>query len=101
MSTISLRRTKDNGLIGLQPKTIEKYYVELSLEERKLYDELEGKAKGVVQDYINAGSLMRNYSTVLSILLRLRQICTNLALCPSDVRSIIPSNAIEGIGKSI
>lgn len=101
MSTISLRRTKDKGLIGLQPKTIEKYYVELSLEERKLYDELEGKAKGVVQDYINAGSLMRNYSTVLSILLRLRQICTNLALCPSDVRSIIPSNTIEGIGKSI
>ncbi|KAH9675300.1 putative SWI/SNF-related matrix-associated actin-dependent regulator of chromatin subfamily A member 3-like 1 [Citrus sinensis] len=100
MSTISLRRTKDKGLIGLQPKTIEKYYVELSLEERKLYDELEGKAKGVVQDYINAGSLMRNYSTVLSILLRLRQICTNLALCPSDVRSIIPSNTIEDVSNN-
>lgn len=97
MSTISLRRTKDKGLIGLPPKTVETCYVELSGEERELYDEMERMAKGVVQEYIRAGSLIRNYSTVLSIVLRLRQICTNLALCPSDVRSLLPSNNIEGI----
>ena len=97
MSTISLRRTKDDGLIELPPKTVETCYVELSVEERNLYDELEGEAKGVVQDYITNGSVLRNYATVLSIILRLRQICTNLALCPSDVRSILPSYNIEGI----
>ncbi|KAK0595428.1 hypothetical protein LWI29_006520 [Acer saccharum] len=95
MSTISLRRTKDDGLIELPPKTVETCYVELSVEERNLYDELEGEAKGVVQDYITNGSVLRNYATVLSIILRLRQICTNLALCPSDVRSILPSYNIE------
>lgn len=101
MSTISLRRTKDKSLIGLPSKTVVRCYIELSGEERELYDELEVKAKGVVQEYINSDSLMHNYSTVLSILLRLRQICTSLALCPSDLRSILPSNNIEGIGTSI
>ncbi|KAK1575175.1 hypothetical protein Q3G72_003205 [Acer saccharum] len=66
MSTISLRRTKDDGLIELPPKTVETCYVELSVEERNLYDELEGEAKGVVQDYIT-----------------------------NDVRSILPSYNIE------
>ncbi|KAJ0042722.1 hypothetical protein Pint_18500 [Pistacia integerrima] len=100
MSTISLRRTKDKGLIGLPPKTVETCYVELSGEERELYDEMERMAKGVVQEYISDGSLMRNYSTVLSIVLRLRQICTNLALCPSDLRSILPSNNIEDVSNN-
>lgn len=99
MATISLRRTKDKGLIGLPPKTIETYYVELSGEERELYDKMEGEAKNVLRNYIDAGSVMRNYSTVLSIILRLRQICTDLALCPSDLKSLLPSNHIEGIGK--
>lgn len=97
MATISLRRTKDKGLIGLPPKTIETCFVELSAEERELYDRMENEAKSVVRKYIHTGSVTRNYSTVLSILLRLRQICTDLALCPSDLKSLLPSNNIEGI----
>ncbi|CAL8168546.1 unnamed protein product [Prunus armeniaca] len=100
MATISLRRTKDKGLIGLPPKTIETCYVELSGEERKLYDQMEGEAKSVVRNYFDAGSMMRNYSTVLSIILRLRQICTDLALCPSDLKSLLPSNTIEDVSKN-
>lgn len=96
MATISLRRTKDKGLIGLPPKTIETCYVELSGDERELYDKMEGEVKSVFQDYFDASSLMRNYSAVLSILLRLRQICVDLALCPSDLKSLLPSNNIEG-----
>lgn len=96
MATISLRRTKDKGLIGLPPKTIETCFVELSAEERELYDRMECEAKSVVRNYIHAGSVTKNYSTVLSILLRLRQICTDLALCPSDLKSLLPSNNIEG-----
>lgn len=97
MATISLRRTKDKALVGLPSKTVETYYIELSGEERELYDQMEGEAKGVIQGYINAGSLTTNYSTVLCIILRLRQICNSLALCPSDLRSLLPSNSIEGI----
>jgi SWI/SNF-related matrix-associated actin-dependent regulator of chromatin subfamily A3 len=42
---------------------------------------------------------MHNYSTVLSIILRLRQICTDLALCPSDLKSLLPNN-IEDVSNN-
>lgn len=96
MATVSLRRTKEKSLIGLPAKTVETCYVELSPEERQLYDHMEGEAKGVVQNLINSGSLMRNYSTVLSIILRLRQICDDLSLCPPELRSFTTSTSIEG-----
>ncbi|KAA8517345.1 hypothetical protein F0562_017649 [Nyssa sinensis] len=97
MATISLRRTKDKGVIGLPPKTIETCFVELSVEERELYDQMEVEAKNFVRGYISSDSVTSNYSTVLSIILRLRQICTDLALCPSDLRSLLPSNNIEDV----
>ncbi|KFK26107.1 hypothetical protein AALP_AA8G203600 [Arabis alpina] len=97
MATISLRRTKEKSLIGLPPKTVETCYVELSPEERQLYDHMEGEAKGVVQSLINNGSLMRNYSTVLSIILRLRQLCDDLSLCPPELRSFTTSTSIEDL----
>ncbi|KAI4300913.1 hypothetical protein L6164_034239 [Bauhinia variegata] len=100
MATISLRRTKDKELVGLAPKTLETYCVELSGEERKLYDRMEAEAKNIVQGFINNGSLVRNYSTVLSVILRLRQICTDLALCPSDLKSLLPSNNIEDVSNN-
>uniref|UniRef100_A0A0D3EHS5 SNF2 N-terminal domain-containing protein n=1 Tax=Brassica oleracea var. oleracea TaxID=109376 RepID=A0A0D3EHS5_BRAOL len=47
MATISLRRTKEKSLIGLPPKTVGTCYVDLSPEERQLYDHMEGEAKDV------------------------------------------------------
>ncbi|GAB4851777.1 hypothetical protein Ancab_031177 [Ancistrocladus abbreviatus] len=100
MATISLRRTKDKSLIGLPSKSVETCYVELSSEERELYDQMEEEAKSVVNSYINTGTVMRNYSTVLSLILRLRQICTDLALCPHDIKSLLPSNNIEDVSNN-
>ncbi|KAL6009843.1 hypothetical protein ACLOJK_000274 [Asimina triloba] len=100
MGAISLRRTKDsqvdNGnLVGLPPKTLETCFVELSFEERDQYDKMELEARQMVNEYIYADSIMQNYSTVLHIILRLRQICNDVALCPSDIRSLLPSSSIE------
>ncbi|PON67600.1 Cdk-activating kinase assembly factor [Parasponia andersonii] len=100
MATISLRRTKDRGLIGLPQKTVETCYLELSREEREVYDQMEKVAKNVLQGYIDAGSPVCNYTTVLSTILRLRQICTDLALCPSDIKSLLPSNNIEDVSNN-
>ncbi|MBA0787235.1 hypothetical protein Gotri_025961 [Gossypium trilobum] len=97
MASISLRRIKGNNLVGLPPKTLQTCYVELSVEERELYDQIEGKAKNVIQEFIANDSLVRNYSTVLGMLLRLRQICTSLALLPLDLRALFPSSNVEGI----
>ncbi|KAG2321784.1 hypothetical protein Bca52824_014997 [Brassica carinata] len=45
MGTISLLRTKEKSSIGLPPKTDGTCYVDLSPEERQLYDHMEGEAK--------------------------------------------------------
>ncbi|KAK3028560.1 hypothetical protein RJ639_039082 [Escallonia herrerae] len=100
MGAISLRRNKDNTLIGLPPRTVETCYVDLSVEERELYDQMEGEAKKFVQVYFSADRVTSNLSTLLSIILRLRQICTNLALCPLDLRASIPSSNIEDVSNN-
>ncbi|OWM78891.1 hypothetical protein CDL15_Pgr003062 [Punica granatum] len=100
MATISLRRTKDKALAGLPKKTIETCLVDLSLEERRLYDQMETEAKNIVRNCIQGGTLMQNYTTILSIILRLRQICISLALCPPDLKSILPAETIEDVSKN-
>ncbi|KAK4392534.1 chromatin subfamily A member 3-like 1 [Sesamum angolense] len=56
---------------------------------------MEEEARNIVKDYISDESVVRNYSTVLSILVRLRQICTDLALCPADLRALLPPSQLE------
>ncbi|KAJ8527551.1 hypothetical protein K7X08_015002 [Anisodus acutangulus] len=97
MSTMSLRRTKEKALTGLPSKSIETFFVELSGEEREIYDQMESEAKKIVDQYIASDSSMKNYWTVLSVIVRLRQICIDLALCPSDLRSLLPSNKIGDV----
>ncbi|MQL99268.1 hypothetical protein Taro_031986 [Colocasia esculenta] len=105
MGTISLRRTKDSqsnnkNLVSLPPKTIETCFIELSAEEREHYDILESEAQNTVKDFIDGDSVMRNYSTVLHIILRLRQICNDMSLCPSNIKSLLPSNALEDVSQN-
>lgn len=96
MATVSLRRTKEQNLIQLPPKSVHTYHVDLLHEERVLYDRMEEEAKQVVKKYINDGSVTHNFSTVLSIILRLRQICTDVALCPHDIKSLLPPDNVQG-----
>lgn len=106
LGAISLRRTKEvpdggEGLVGLPPKTVETCLVELSAEERECYDKMESEAQNTVREFINSDTVLRNYSTVLHIILRLRQICDDVALCPPNIKSLLPSNALEGISLNI
>lgn len=96
MATISLRRTKEKDLVGLPSKSIETFFVDLREEERRVYDQMEEEAKKIVKDYISDETVRKNYVSVLSILVRLRQICTDLALCPADLRALLPQSQIEG-----
>ncbi|XP_026662819.1 putative SWI/SNF-related matrix-associated actin-dependent regulator of chromatin subfamily A member 3-like 1 isoform X2 [Phoenix dactylifera] len=105
MGTISLRRTKDTqsgnkSVVGLPPKTIETCFVELSAEECEYYDHMESEAQNTVREYIDADTVLRNYSTVLHIILRLRQICNDMALCPSDIKSFLPSDTLEDVSRN-
>ncbi|PIN25016.1 DNA helicase [Handroanthus impetiginosus] len=96
MASISLSRTKEKCLVSLPSKNIEIYRVILSKEEREEYDRMELDAKKLVEWYISDDSRMAiNYSSILSILMRLRQMCTDLALCPADLRAVPPPCKIE------
>ncbi|KAH0878533.1 hypothetical protein HID58_065927 [Brassica napus] len=97
MATTSLRRTKEKSLIGLPPKIVGTCYADLSAEERQIYDHMEGEAKGLVQNLINSGSLMRNYSTILSIILWLTQLYDDVSLCPPELRSLNTLTSIEDV----
>lgn len=101
IGTITLRRTKDTccdgqRLVALPPKIVETCFVELSAEERECYDEMESQAQSIIRRYIDAGTVLHHYSTVLYCILRLRQICNDVALCPSDIASLLPTSALEG-----
>eukprot|EP00249_Psilotum_nudum_P023028 c28730_g1_i2 orf=268-2055(+) len=87
MMTIALRRSKDmridgKRLVDLPQKTVSIYNVELSPEDRELYDKVEWEGKQLVRQYVASGTVLQNYATVLQIILRLRQICDHSALCP-------------------
>lgn len=96
METMSLRRTKEKTLVDLPSKTLETVYVELSGEEREIYDHMELRAKAIVTEFIYAEGSLKSYLTVLSALVRLRQICTDVAMCPPNLGDILPVTKIGG-----
>lgn len=70
-------------LVELPSKTISLHSVELTPEDRELYDKVEENGKEVIERFMESGTVLQNYATVLQIILRLRQICNHSALCPA------------------
>lgn len=91
-----LRRMKNSLLDGepilkLPAKTEEIRYGELSTDERDFYNQLESKSQVIFNKYLREGSVGKNYSSILVLLLRLRQACCHphLNLDVDDAASII------------
>ncbi|ODQ63151.1 hypothetical protein NADFUDRAFT_39087, partial [Nadsonia fulvescens var. elongata DSM 6958] len=76
-----LRRTKDmkqpdgTPLITLPPKVVEIEQVDLSEDERVMYNHIFRMAKGTYQESVGNGTMMKSYTAILSQILRLRQVC--------------------------
>ncbi|KAJ9152026.1 DNA repair protein rad5 [Pleurostoma richardsiae] len=81
LEPLVMRRTKDmktpDGmpLVPLPPKSIEIVDVELSKPERDVYDHIYFRAKRTFQANVDAGTVMKAYTTIFAQLLRLRQSC--------------------------
>lgn len=78
LKAILLRRTKDSTIDGepiikLPPKTEEQVHAIFNEDEQAFYTELETKSKVTFNRYLKAGTVGKNYSNVLVLLLRLRQ----------------------------
>lgn len=80
LKAILLRRTKYSKIDGkpilqLPPRVSEKVHAVFDEDERQLYTALETKSQIQFSKYLDNGSIGRNYSSILVLLLRLRQAC--------------------------
>jgi DNA repair protein RAD5 len=81
LEPLVLRRTKDmktpdgSPLVPLPPKTIEIEEIELSKAEQEVYDWIYLRAKRTFNATMEAGTLLKSYTTIFAQLLRLRQSC--------------------------
>ncbi|KAF2225863.1 SNF2 family N-terminal domain-containing protein [Elsinoe ampelina] len=86
LEPLVMRRTKDmrtpsgEPLVPLPPKSIDIEKVELSKTERELYDHIFARAKRTFSANVEAGTLMKSYTTIFAQILRLRQSCDHPAL---------------------
>ncbi|KAG1859721.1 SNF2 family N-terminal domain-containing protein [Suillus subluteus] len=91
LKPLLLRRTKQARLEGklilqLPPKNIELVTLEFSADERQLYDDFEKKSHVQINRFIKRGTLLKNATAILAMILRLRQLCChpNLILCHTE-----------------
>ncbi|KAL5333956.1 SNF2 family N-terminal domain-containing protein [Aspergillus crustosus] len=80
LKAVLLRRTKEskiNGkpILNLPRRVTEKEHATFSQDEMELYQSLENKTQLQFNRYLEAGTVGRNYSNILVLLLRLRQAC--------------------------
>jgi DNA repair protein RAD5 len=81
LEPLVLRRTKDmktpdgEALVPLPLRTITVDKIELSQDERDVYDHIYMRAKRVFSANAEAGTLLKSYTTIFAQILRLRQSC--------------------------
>ncbi|KAL8892561.1 MAG: hypothetical protein Q9215_000558 [Flavoplaca cf. flavocitrina] len=81
LEPLVLRRTKDmktpdgQALVPLPPRTIDIEETELSKQEREVYDYIFTRAKRTFNATMEAGTLLKSYTTIFAQILRLRQSC--------------------------
>ncbi|KAF8512668.1 SNF2 family N-terminal domain-containing protein [Hysterangium stoloniferum] len=80
-----LRRKKDSVLDGkklieLPLKDVILRKLTFSQEERDIYNVVEQRSQGIFNKFHKAGTVLKNYSYVLVLLLRLRQLCSHPCL---------------------
>jgi DNA repair protein RAD5 len=86
LEPLVLRRTKDmkgqdgKPIVDLPPKQIEKVYLDFSEKERAIYNFISARARRTYVQNAEAGTVMKNYSMILGLILRLRQACCDPTL---------------------
>ncbi|QRV98846.1 SNF2 family amino-terminal protein [Ceratobasidium sp. AG-Ba] len=98
LKAVMLRRTKDmtiDGapLLNLPGRTVNVVNCEFDDDERAFYQALEQKTSLTLNKFIKAGTVMSNYTSVLLLLLRLRQACDHPSLVSKDFQKDV--DAVE------
>jgi SNF2 family DNA or RNA helicase len=82
-----LRRTKDQVLKELPPKTETLHYCELTEKQKILYKEVAEYSKSEIFKNIDSKGVEKSYFSILTALLRLRQICCHPSLVNKDMQA--------------
>ncbi|CAN3361744.1 DNA repair protein Rad5p [Diutina catenulata] len=99
LEPIFLRRTKNmkqtdgTPLVELPPKDVVIESVQFSPREKVFYDWFKAKAKDKFREGVNSGYLLKQYSQILTHILRLRQICCHIDLVQSAAISDLEGTA--------
>lgn len=86
LEPLVLRRTKDmktpdgQALVPLPPRTIEVEELQLSKQEREVYDYIYTRAKKTFNATMEPGTVLKSYTTIFAQILRLRQSCCHPVL---------------------
>ncbi|KAL9090253.1 MAG: hypothetical protein Q9159_002058 [Coniocarpon cinnabarinum] len=80
LKVIMIRRTKDSKIddrpiLNLKERFVGEDNAEFDDDQRAFYDHIEHKSQLQFNRYLDAGTVGRNYSNILVMLLRLRQVC--------------------------
>ncbi|KAG1047584.1 hypothetical protein G6F43_009972 [Rhizopus delemar] len=85
MKAISLRRSKKamidgKPILDLPERNIHMTHIDFSEDEREHYHLVNSRAQARFSRFLRAGTIMKNYSSILVLLLRLRQACLHPSL---------------------
>ncbi|KAI8986938.1 SNF2 family N-terminal domain-containing protein [Pilobolus umbonatus] len=85
MKAIALRRSKKaiidgRPILNLPERNVHMTHIDFSVDERHHYDLVNANAQARFNKYMANGTVMKNYSSVLVLLLRLRQACLHPSL---------------------
>ena len=109
LEPLVMRRTKDmrtpdgQALVPLPPRIIEIEEVELSKQEREVYDYIFTRAKRTFNATMEAGTLLKSYTTIFAQILRLRQSCChpiltrNKAIAAEEEEAAAASDVANGL----
>ncbi|CAH2246897.1 helicase-like transcription factor isoform X1 [Pelobates cultripes] len=93
IKNITLRRTKTSKIKGkpvleLPERKVFIQRIELSDEERHVYNSMRDEGKAIISRYFNEGTVLAHYADVLVVLVRLRQLCCHPHLVSSTLSSV-------------
>ncbi|KAF3315666.1 hypothetical protein TWF173_003241 [Orbilia oligospora] len=112
IKAVMLRRKKDSLIDGapllvLPPKSIELVHPVFNEDEQEIYNAVEQKVQLRFNRYIENGSVLRNYTYVLLLLLRLRQVCCHpkmikdLSVKVTDEEKELQARLISQLGPGV
>ncbi|RDW94717.1 putative DNA repair protein rad-5 [Coleophoma crateriformis] len=109
LEPLVLRRTKDmktptgEALVPLPKKTISIVDIELSKPEREVYDHIFTRAKRTFAANVEAGTVMKAYTSIFAQILRLRQSCChpiltrNRNIVADEEEAAVAADAANGL----